>query len=269
MTITDSLAHGLAGHDLRVLADQCRTTRDGAFHSFQELPSVSTAKGARRQIAQIDDRLASVAWAKATRKDRHGTTASWVIPVATPDCLAVCCVKLTMHAGGDAQLRQWPWMIIDKHAIARSHQRLRETDWAIVQNEMRSVALQTAAVLMLARALKLRQFAIPTVRGLLVGEVAEDVLLAKTYIVPPFSRRWGAVLDAWLRFEQRGSREWSQAIDEAALDHMTPALRDPLSALAEELTALDFLFKDHEPGEDVVGELWNAARAQSKSDSTN
>ena len=57
MVITDTHAHGLAGHDLRQLRDRCRNARDGAFHKLRETDPVTTAKGARRRVAAIGQEL--------------------------------------------------------------------------------------------------------------------------------------------------------------------------------------------------------------------
>jgi hypothetical protein len=62
-----------------------------------------------------------------------------------------------------------------------------------------------------------RQFAIPALHGLLVGNVTQDCLHAKTFVTRPLSRRWNAVLDAWLRLEQRSSYAWTCAMEKAAL----------------------------------------------------
>jgi hypothetical protein len=268
VTITDTHAHGLAGHDLRVLAEECQATKESVFSTFQRLPSVSTAKGARRQMRQIDARYSRSAWVSATYQDRRMISASWVIPAATSDTFSVCCAKLTMYVGGDAQMKQWPTLIIDKHAIARSHQRLNATDWRIVQKELRSAALLAAAVEILCKALGFRQFAIPALHGLLVGDVTPDALHAKTYITLPLAKRWDSVLDAWLRFEQRGSFAWTRAMEEAALGHITDDLTLPLAALAEELKSFTFLKQEYVRGKDEVGELWSAARRQAQEDPT-
>lgn len=236
----------------------------GAFRLVRESDPVTTAKGARRRIAAIGRNLDRTAWARSARSDRQGTYAAWLTPEANADSIAVCCVSLRMPAGALAELRQWPWMIVPKHAIARGHQRLRDADFVHVQSELRVVAVQAAGVLLLSRALGLRQFAIPAIHGLLIGDVDEDVLVAKTFVVPPFSKRWGKVLDAWIRFEHCGSLEWTRAIEDIALDHVTPALADALGALGAELTGpeYEFLRLPHEPGPDVVGDLWEAARGQ-------
>lgn len=268
MLITDTHAHGLAGHDLRQLRDQCRDASAGAFRLVRESDPVTTAKGARRHIAAIGRGLARTAWAHRARTDRHGTYAAWLAPEASAEFIAVCCVSLRMHAGALTQLRKWPWMIVPRHAIARGHQRLGDADWAAVQSELRIVAVHAAAVMLLSKALGMKQFAIPAIHGLLVGDVDEDSLIAKTFLVPPFSQRWGAVLDAWLRFEQRGSPEWTRAIEDVALDHVTPALVDALEILGAELSGhgFGFLRRAHEPGPDVVGDLWEAARGQQTRD---
>ena len=264
MLITDTHAHGLAGHDLRLLRDRCRNARDGAFRKLRETDPVTTGKGARRLLAKIGQSFAPTAWAQRVHTDRRGTYAAWLVPVAGADEIAVCCVSLRMSVKAPAEIRQWPWMIVPKHAIARSHQRLADADWAAIQSELHVVALHAAAVQILSIALGLKRFAIPAIHGLLIGDVEEEVLRAKTFIVPPLTRRWGAVLDAWLRFEQRGSPEWTRAIEDLALDHPTPVLEETLSALGEELSAPEFGFlrRPHEPGPDVVGDLWEAARAQ-------
>ena len=268
MLITDTHAHGLAGHDLRLLRDRCRGATAGAFRQVRESYPVKTAKGARRRIAAIGRGLDRTAWAHSARTDRQGTYAAWLTPEASADTIAVCCVSLRMRAGAPSELRQWPWMIVPRHAIARGHQRLGDADWAGVQSELRVVAVLAAAVELLSRAMGLCQFAIPAIHGLLIGEVAEDALRATTFIVPPFSKRWGAVLDAWIRFEQRSSPEWTRAIEDLALDHVTPALGEALEALGAELGApeCEFLRRPHEPGPDVVGDLWEAARAQQTRD---
>jgi hypothetical protein len=266
--ITDRHAHGLAGHDLRLLAEECQTTKESVFGTFQRLPSVSTAKGARRQIRHIDARYSKTAWAHGIYEDRRSISASWVIPAATTDTFSICCAKVTLRVGGDAQLKQWPTLIIDKHAIARSHQRLDNADWEMVQQELRSVALLAAALEILCKSLGYKQFAIPALHGLLVGDVTQDSLHAKTFVTRPLSRRWNSVLDAWLRFEQRSSYAWTHAMEEAALGHITDALIPPLAALAEELSAFGFLRQQYVRGRDTLGELWTAARRQARSDST-
>jgi hypothetical protein len=153
-------------------------------------------------------------------------------------------------------------MIIDKHAIARSHQRLRQTDWTLVQRELKTVGTLAAGVFIVATAIQLKQFAIPAMHGLFVGEVADDCLLAKTYLTAPLSKRWSSVLDAWIRFEQQGSQEWTDAIEAVALHHDSPQLNKPLAALAEQLLLFPFLRTPYQPGVDLVGEFWSAAREQ-------
>ena len=262
MDITDTHAHGLARHDLRQLRDRCREASTGAFRKLDESEPVTTGKGARRLLAKIGRNFGTTAWAHRVSIDRHGTYAAWLVPVIGEDDIAVCCVSLRMFAGAVANLRQWPWLIVPKHAIARGHQRLGNADWITLQSELRVAAMQAAAVQIISMAHGLRQFAIPAIRGLLIGEVGDLCLQAKTFIVPPFSRRWGAVLDAWLRFEQHLPKTLSTAIEELAMDRETPALNGALAALSNELTAFYFLRQPHAPGEDVVGDLWEAARAQ-------
>ena len=236
MVITDTHAHGLAGHDLRQLRDRCRGTSDGAFRLVRESDPVTTAKGARRRVAAIGQELQRTAWAHRAHTDRHGTYAAWLAPEASAESIAVCCVSLRLHAGALSELRKWPWMIVPRHALARGHQRLGDADWAAVQSELRIVAVHAAAVMLLSKALGMKQFAIPAIHGLLIGDVDEDTLIARTFIVPPLSRRWGAVLDAWLRFEQHGSPEWTRAIEDIALDHLTPPLVGALEALSAEFS---------------------------------
>src|SRR5688500_5644184 len=142
---SDRHAHGLARHDLRELRDQCRRAKEGAFRSFNASEGISTAKGARRLIAKIDRSYEDTCWARRAHWDRHGTYAGWLVPVVTEEAIAVCCVSLRMAAGGAARLRQWPWIVVPKHVIARSHQRLRDADWLVVQSELREAAMQAAA----------------------------------------------------------------------------------------------------------------------------
>ena len=262
MVITDRHAHGLARHDLHELRERCRRASEGAFRKFNASDAITTGKGARRVIAKVDHSFEGTAWACRAHTDRHGTYAAWLVPLVGEDEIAVCCVSLRMPVGAGVRLRQWPWLIVPKHAIARGHQRLRDADWLAVQSELREAAMQAAAVLLVSMQLGLRQFAIPAVRGLLIGEVGEVCLQGKTFIVPPFSRRWGSVLDAWVRFEQHLPKEVSTAIEDLALDHETPEHEAAVAALAKELADLDFLREPHEPGEDIVGDLWEAARAQ-------
>ena len=239
----------------------------GAFRTVRETARVKTGKGARRLLATVDASYAPMAWAKRRATDRRGTYAAWLVPMADADSIAVCCASLTIMAGASAELRQWPWMIVPKHAIARGHQRLRDTDWASVQSELRVVAQHAGAVLLLSLALGHRQFAIPAIHGLLIGDVTENVLRARTFIVPPFSKRWGQALDAWLKFEHRSSAAWSEAINDAALDHQTPALGEALTELGKELAGCGFLARGHEPGPDISGDLWEAAKSQAARDS--
>ena len=111
-------------------------------------------------------------------------------------------------------------------------------------------------------AIGLKQFAIPALHGLVIGDVGETCLQGKTFIVPPYSRRWGAVFDAWMRFQQHLSPEGAQAIEAFALDHETPALHETVEALGAELEPFEFLREPYAPGEDVVGDLWEEARRQ-------
>jgi len=260
--ITDRHAHGLARHDLRELRERCRRASDGAFRKFNESEGITTAKGARRLIAKVGQGFEATAWAHRAHADRRGTYAGWLVPVVDAEQIAVCCVSLRMHVGGAARLRQWPWLVVPKHAIARGHQRLRDADWLAVQSELREAAMQAAAVQVLSMAIGLKQFAIPALHGLVIGNVGETDLHGKTFIVPPYSRRWGAVFDAWMRFQQHLSPEGAQAIETFALDHQTPALQETVEALGEELGAFEFLREPYAPGEDVVGDLWEAARRQ-------
>jgi hypothetical protein len=260
--ITESLAHGLAGHHLRRLRDRCDLARERAFRTVHSSDRVRTGKGARRLLAEIGTEFATTAWAGRQAQDRHGTYAAWLVPSADSDSLAICCISLRIPVGTGAEIKHKPWMIVPRHAIARGHQRLDDADWGTIQSELRVVALHSPAISVLSRALGLRQFAIPAIHGLLIGDVDEDMLVAKTFIVPPLSRRWNTVLDAWLRFEQRSCTAWTEAIELYALDQTTPTLKDALGALAEEMSSCTFLQSAHEPGPDVVGDLWEAAREQ-------
>ncbi|MBM5810667.1 MAG: hypothetical protein FJ191_01685 [Gammaproteobacteria bacterium] len=266
MDITDTHAHGLARSDLRGLRDRCRNARDGAFRKVRETEWIRTGKRARRMLEEVDRGYATTAWARWAATDRHGTYASWLLPNTEGDALAVCCVTLNIPIGAGAVIRQWPWMIIPAHAIARGHQRLRAPDWAEVQSELRVAALHASAVLLVSQALGLSQFAIPAIHGLLIGDVEDEVLRARTFIVPPLSQRWGSVLDAWLRFEHGGCPAWTEAIEQIALDRETAELQPALVALAGELDRFEFLRREHEPGPDVVGDLWEAARQQADRD---
>ncbi len=260
--LSDRHAHGLARHDLRVLRDRCRRAKDGAFRSFNETHGISTAKGARRLIAKIDRSYEGTAWARNVRRDRRGTYAGWLVPIVDEDTIAVCCVSLRVYAGSASRLRQFPWLVVPKHAIARSHQRLRDSDWRAVQSELREAAMQAAAVQILSMALGLKQFAIPALHGLVIGEVGKTCLYGKTFIVPPYSRRWGEVMDAWLRFQLHLGSAGKRALEAIALDHELPELQDACTALAEELEPFEFLYEPYLPGQDRVGDLWQAAREQ-------
>ena len=259
---SDRHAHGLARHDLRVLRDRCRRASNGAFRTFNESHRIRTAKGARRLIANIGRSYAATAWAHEVWRDRHGTYAGWLVPVVDADTIAVCCLSIRMHAGASAQLRRWPWLVVPKHAIARGHQRLRDSDWRAIQSELREAALQAAAVQILSMALGLKQFAIPAVRGLVIGDVGEHCLHGKTFIVPPYSRRWASVMDAWLRYQAHVSAAGNLAIEAIALDRELPELQNTVAALAEELEPFEFLREPYVAGEDRVGDLWQAAREQ-------
>ncbi len=259
---SDRHAHGLARHDLRVLRDRCSRASEGAFRSFNESHGITTAKGARRLIAKIDRGYAATSWARKVRSDRHGTYAGWLAPVVDADTIAVCCVSLRMYVGAAAKLRQWPWLVVPKHAIARGHQRLRDADWLAIQAELREAALQAAMVQVLSMACGLRQFAIPALRGLVVGAVGENCLHGKTFIVPPYSRRWGGVFDAWVRFQAHLSPAGTRAIEAIALDHELPELHATVEALADALAPFEFLGEAYASGDDHVGDLWQAARDQ-------
>ncbi len=265
MDLSDRHANGLARHDLRVLRERCRRASDGAFRNFNESEGISTAKGARRLIAKIRRSLNGTVWAHRAHSDRRGTYAGWLIPVVHEEEIAVCCVSLRVPADSAARLRQWPWLVVPKHAIARGHQRLRDADWRAVQSELREAALQAAMVQILSMALGLKQFAIPAVHGLVIGDVGESCLHGKTFIVPPYSRRWGDVFDAWLRFQQHLTPEGSAAIEAIALDHETPALQATVEALGEEFEKFGFLSEAYVRGDDYVGDLWEAARGQATS----
>src|SRR5688572_30320532 len=173
---SDRHAHGLARHDLSVLRERCRRASAGAFRTFNESQGITTAKGARRLIAKIDQSYAGTTWARQVRRNRHGTYAGWLTPIVDEDTIAVCCVSLRVYANSAAGLRQWPWLVVPKHAIARGHQRLRDSDWRTVQSELRAAAMQAAVVRVLSMALGFRQFAIPALRGLVIGDVGEDCL---------------------------------------------------------------------------------------------
>jgi hypothetical protein len=259
---SDRHAHGLARHDLRQLRDTCRRASDGAFRTFNESDSITTAKGARRLIAQIGRSFGETRWAHEQWRDRHGTYAGWLVPVVEEDNVAVCCVSVHMPVGAAARLRRWPWLVVPKHAIARGHQRLRDADWLSVQSELREAALQAAVVQILSMALGFRQFAIPALHGLVIGEVEQHCLRGKTFIVPPYSARWGRVFDAWLRFQAHLSAEGARAIAAMAVDRELPALQPTVVALAGELEAFGFMREPYQPGTDPVGDLWEAARAQ-------
>ncbi len=259
---SDRHAQGLARHDLRILRERCRRASDGAFRTVNESQGVATSKGARRLIATVDRSYADTAWARQEHRDRRGTYAGWLVPIVDEDSIAVCCVSLKAEVRSPVRLRRWPWLVVPKHAIARGHQRLRDADWRAIQSELREAAMQAAVVQILSMALGLKQFAIPALHGLVIGDVGEHCLHGKTFIVPPYSRRWGDVFDAWVRFQAHLSPEGAQAIEAMALDHELPALQPTCMALAEELDAFDFLREPYALGRDPVGDLWEAARDQ-------
>jgi len=259
---SDRHAHGLARHDLRELRDRCRRANDGAFGHFDASRAIQTAKGARRLIARIDNSYGSTAWARQARQDRHGTYAGWLVPVVDEDTIAVCCLSLRVPAGQPARLSRWPWITVSKHVIARGHQRLRDADWLAMQSELREAALHAAVVRLLSMGHGFRQFAIPALHGLVIGDVGEECLRGRTFIVPPYSRRWGDVLDAWVRFQAHLPANAFRAIEALALDHQLPEVEDTVAALAAELEPFDFLREEYTPGRDAVGDLWEAARRQ-------
>lgn len=263
---SDRHAHGLAGHDLRLLRERCRRASDGAFRKFRTSTGsgITTAKGARRLVAQVDHSLAATCWARRARADRRGTYAGWLVPDVRQDEIAVCCVSLRVPAGGAAELRQWPWLVVPKHVLARGHQRLHDADWRAVQSELREAAIQSAIVRLLAMALGLKQFAIPAAHGLVIGDVGESCLHGKTFIVPPYSRRWGGVFDAWVRFQQHLTAEGAEAVEAIALDHETPAFGATGETLMKEFEPFAFLREAYVRGEDPVGDLWEAARGQAR-----
>ncbi|MGH8251375.1 MAG: hypothetical protein ACREVI_11895 [Steroidobacteraceae bacterium] len=262
MTITDRHAHGLAGHHLRQLREKCQAATDAAFRKFKQTGPVTTAKGARRRLAVVGKSYNGIAWLHRAHVDRRGTYAAWLVPLADNDSIAVCRATLTMPAGDCAALEQRPMMIVPKHAIARGHQRLQVTDWTSVQDELKTVALYAVAVHAISAALGMKRFAIPAVRGLVIGDVTENILVGKTYIVRPLANRWNLVMNAWLRFEQRSSAVWMRAIEDLALGFESSVLPEVLGALSEELGACEFLRKPYQPGKDVEGDLWEAARQQ-------
>jgi len=262
VTITDRHATGLARYDLQRLRTVVRNASDGAFRKVNEFKPATTAKGAKRQIREIGKGFVRTAWAHHSWTSRRGVHASWLVPVVGEDEIAACCVSLQMPAGGGVKLRPRPWLKIPMHAIARGHQRLRDSDWLSVQAELRTAAMQSAAVLIISAVHGLKQFAIPANRGLLIGEVADNCLRAKTYIVPPLARRWDTVLTAWIRFEQHVPSELSTAIEHMALDYQSNVLDAALEMLAAQLEPLTFLREPHKPGDDVVGRIWEGARAQ-------
>lgn len=262
MTITDRHANGLAGHHLRQLREKCQAASDTAFRIFRKTGPVTTAKGARRRLAVVGKSYDRVAWLHRTLVDRRGTHAAWLVPLADNDSIAVCRATLTMPAGACARLEQRPLMIVPKHAIARGHQRLRVTDWTSIQDELKTVALYAVAVHAISTGLGMKHFAIPAVHGLVLGDVTENILVGKTFIVPPLANRWNLVLNAWLRFEQRSSALWMQAIEDLALGFESAELPEVLGTLSEELEGCEFLRKPYQPGNDLVGDLWEAARRQ-------
>ena len=109
---TDRHAHGLARQDLRALRDSCRRAKEGAIRTINESQRIRTAKGARRLMAKVDRSYAGTAWARQDHSDRHGTYASWLVPVVDEESIAVCCVSLRMQARSSASLRQWPWLVV-------------------------------------------------------------------------------------------------------------------------------------------------------------
>jgi hypothetical protein len=266
MTITDRHANGLAGHHLRQLREKCQAASDAAFRKFRKTGPVTTAKGARRRLAVVGKSYDRVAWLHRAQVDRRGTYAAWLVPLADNESIALCRATLTMPANTAATLEQRPLMIVPKHAIARSHQRLQVTDWTSIQAELRTVALYAVAVHAISTGLGMKHFAIPAVHGLVLGDVTENILVGKTFIVPPLANRWNLVLNAWLRFEQRSSVPWMRAIEDLALGFDSSVLPEVLGALWEELESCDFLRKPYQPGNDRVGDLWEAARRQQAGD---
>lgn len=264
VTLTDTHAHGLARH---FLASQMKPTHaafQGALAFFERTRSPRTSKGVRRQLNHIQERLRSHAWFQSSWMTRRETVGVWVLPLIERDQLNVLRITVSSSTTRHGQFKSEILLTIPLHAIARGHQRLHDAEWPAVERELRTCALYAVAVTKVASRLGLVGFGIPAVNGLLVGDIENGHPAAKTFITPPLSVRHAQLLDAWLAFTISRSDEWERQFQALMLGADDPGEVGLINALGNAFTHshLEYLKKPHEPLDDTVGAMWEAAREQ-------
>lgn len=269
VTLTDTHAHGLARHFLSLQMQATHEAYRAALSEFQEIHPPRTTKGVRRLFRSIESRLSGHAWFQSTWSNRQETTGVWVLPLFKRDQLDVVRVTVSAPTTRRMRWRAHDLLSIHLHAIARGHQRLHESEWPAVEQELRTCVLYANAVAEVAKQRSHLGFGIPALNGLLIGEINDGCPVAKTFITPPLAPRHERLLDAWVAFTI--SRP-DQQMDEFAalmLGAENANQEDLIDALGSALSSrhLDYLKRPHEPMEDPVTALWEAAREQSRRDS--
>lgn len=262
--LSDTHAHGIAKYFLRTRAEASMHALARAHREFDRHDLASTRKGIRRLLSLIHRHLGRHAWAQESWTDRHATKGVWLLPEFDRDELTTTRLVIQSHARQLCTWRLHRELTVPLHAIARSHQRLHRVEWERVEQELRICAIHAKAVHIVSRALDFEQFGIPAFNGLLVGDVEETRLRARTYLTPPFSRKYRSLLDVWTRFSLHRGHRGLDDFRAIAFDHDRPDAEALLVRLASELASpeLAFLGTNHEPGNDHVGLMWETARSQ-------
>lgn len=267
--ITDSHAHGIARYFLSTRTSASAESICRAREAFDDAGIPATRKGVRRLFAAIHHHLDRRAWIQESWTDRHESRGVWLIAMFDREELAVVRVTVTSHRKSLTTWTVRKVLGVPLHAIARGHQRIHDTEWAAVEEELKLCALFARAVHGVSGRLSLRQFGIPAFSGLLVGNVEADHLQAKTFVTPPFSSRHQTLLDAWMRFSLYGPGSDLDLFTALTMERRHPGTRTMLEQLESELAdpKLTFLASTHESGIDHAGVMWEMARAQAAANS--
>ena len=142
---------------------------------------------------------------------------------------------------------------ISGHALERMFQRANTIEWAIIRDCLAGATLFLSAVAAAYVDSGCKKCAIPAVKGMLVGQIADGIIHLRTFLPDSdLSPKWRSLYDELLVF----SASNAEAINSAAL-----APDDVAGRLFGELLKSGrhgWLFQPYVPGHDLMEDAWRS-----------
>lgn len=257
MVVTSSLARGLVRDAIRRQSARC----DAAWTRLRE--SGVRAPASFRRFREWFDRLdrtfqgRAVLIAKGHVGRRRGFFVSYMPEFDDEDrgwVMRLASLRIVCEPGRivDFQISRLP-LAVCGHALERMFQRGETVEWSAVRDALADGLIFFSAAHRAYVEGGYRQAPLPVADGFLVGELADGVLLCKTFLqAETLNARRAALLRDFRALLQNHFDAFQLAAacgDGEATPYVAACLAAPKHA---------WLRKPHEPGEDWVGEAWGS-----------